>query len=110
MPSYLNDAINFFVVWLDRHNLFAFFSFGHLYHLPLGQVAQIPKILDALKLVSMAIAEACRRTANCHNDTLHRICQYLCGRIGVCQQEVASRHFGYNASFGRIGNGRGVSQ
>jgi len=90
MPLHFNLAINFSVVWLNWHNLFAFFGFSHLYLLS-GQVAPILKMLHALKLVFMATYKANRRA------TVPILCGYIrvvnqfnrvsgyemCGRIGI---------------------------
>ncbi len=75
---------NYFGVSFNRHNLFTFLSFSHLYHLLLGQVASSCHRFLAFKLVSMATDWAIRRATDYYNDAMYPNCQHLCDRMGVC--------------------------
>ncbi len=86
MPLYLNFfAIVSSNVWLDRHKLLAFFSFGHVKHLLSWALAQVRRKLIALKLVF------CRAT-HAYNEISYRICQYAFDRIGICPKSTDHSH------------------
>ena len=87
---YINPAtVSFPDMWLNRHNLFACLGFSQLYHLLLGQVAQVLESKPAFKSVFMASdwARCCATlpiTGHTYSIAKDKWCQYIAGgRIGV---------------------------
>jgi len=79
MSLYLNAII--FSMWLNRNNLFAFFSFRHWLPPFLGKAQALKKTLRQSQVIS---DKAARRAVLILLRYIRLVNECVCGRIGVC--------------------------